>query len=384
MYYTLNFIKKTNTLAFFKLLTIYLINIIYQERILSVKIAKAKAKLMLENPYFGSIVSTLEFGINNEIETYKNNGEKLLYNESYIDEIDGDDVEFILASSAMHRVLQHQNRAIDRHSKVWQFASELVVNAMMIQNGFELPIKATYQDRFRGMYVEEVYAVLINEMEDEYAQENEEQITQDDESLDQEFLEQLFKKLENADALPKDLEYILTRHKSHRINWRDELYRYIATYDKSQFNFFPPNRKYLYRGIYIPSLSSDLLSIVIAIDTSGSIDDELLAIFLAEVEAIMENYPHYQIELIQADNKVQSHEIFTTGEPLNYTIKGRGATNFIPTFEYIDDKIGTPTLLIYFSDGAGKFPQIAPSYDVLWVSHKAIEIPFGDNIVMEN
>jgi predicted metal-dependent peptidase len=338
---------------------------------------------MLENPYFGSIVSTLDICSNNQIETYKGNGERLYYNEDYIEECDSDDVEFILASSAMHRVLQHQNRAIERHSKVWQLASDFVVNSMMMQNGFELPIKANYQDRFREMYVEEVYAILMDEMEDEYAKENEEQITQDDESLDQEFLEQLFKKFEESNMLPKDIEYILTQHKSHTINWRDELYRYIATYDKSQFSFFPPNMKYLYRGIYIPSLNSDLLSIVVAIDTSGSIDDGLLATFLAEVEAIMENYPHYQIDLIQADSKVQSHQVFTTGEPINYRVKGRGATNFIPTFEYIDTAIGIPTLLIYFSDGAGEFPKDLPAYDVLWVSHKAIEVPFGDNIVME-
>jgi len=349
---------------------------------LNPKITKAKAKLMLENPYFGSIVSTLDMRLNSEIETYKSNGEKLDYNESYIEEIDLEDVEFILASSAMHRVLQHQNRAIDRHSKVWSLASDFVVNAMMMQNGFELPIKASYQDRFRGMYVEEVYEVLIDEMEDEYAKEQEEQITQD-ESLDEEFLQQLFKRLEESDALPKELEYLLKPHKSYQVNWRDELYRYIASYDKSQFSFFPPNMKYLYRGIYIPSLSSDLLSIVVAIDTSGSIDDELLRVFLGEVEAIMENYPHYEIELIQADSKVQSHELFSSGEPLNYEIKGRGATNFIPTFEYIDEKIGTPTLVIYFSDGAGEFPNNPPNYEVLWVSHRAIEVPFGDVIVME-
>jgi len=337
---------------------------------------------MLENPYFGTIISTLTLQNTQELESYKSDGKTLFYNENYLDTIESEDVEFILASSAMHRVLRHQNRAIDRHSKVWQLASELVVNAMMIQNGFELPLKATYQDRFRGMYVEEVYAVLIDEMEDEYLHEEEEKIIDDETSLDQEFLEQLFKKLENNDMLPKDLEYILSQHKRYHINWRDQLYRYIATYDKSQFSFFPPNMKYLYRGFYIPSLKSDLLNIVIAIDTSGSIDDALLTTFLGEIEAIMENYPHYQIDLIQADSKVQSHEIFTSGEPLTYTIKGRGATNFIPTFEYIEANIGVPTLLIYFSDGAGQFPTIAPHYDVLWVSNHPIEVPFGDSIVM--
>jgi len=352
------------------------------KRTTPLKIAHAKAKLMLENPYFGSIVATLELFNDSALQTYKGKGAKLLYNEEYINTLEHEEVEAILASAATQRVLQHQHRAFKGYSKVWQLASELVANAIVVQNGFELPLESSYQDRFRGMYLEEVYGVLCDEMEDEYLPDNEEQIIHD-ESLDEEFLEQLYTKFEDTLALPKDLHCILKPRKSHKINWRDRLYRHISAYDKSQFSFFPPNRKYLYRGVYIPSLSSDLLSIVVAIDTSASIDDELLALFLGEIEAIMENYPHYQIDLIQADSKIQSHEVFTTGETLSCTIKGRGATHFAPTFEYINEHLNTPTLLLYFSDGAGEFPTQQPPYDVLWVSPKAIHVPFGENIAME-
>ena len=132
------------------------------------------------------------------------------------------------------------------------------------------------------MYIEEVYTILESEMDYDYQEEeekNKEQTIEDD-SLDEEFMQQIIKKLEKSNSLPKDLEYILPS-KKNSINWRDELYRYIASYDKSLYQFFPPNMKYLYQGIYLPSLQSDLLNITIAIDTSASIDENLLSIFLS-------------------------------------------------------------------------------------------------------
>ena len=344
------------------------------------KISQAKSKLMLEYPYFGTIASSLNIEVKNDIQSYQNSGDKLYYNSQYIDSVDSEDVEFILASASMHKVLNHQNRNKKSSSKLWQLASDLVVNSMLVSNGLELPIMANYQDRFDKMYVEEVYTILESEMSDEY-EEQESQDIVEDLSQDEEFMQQIIQKLEKNNSLPKDLEYI-SPSKAKSINWQDELYRYIASYDKSLYQFFPPNMKYLYMGIYLPSLQSDLLHITIAIDTSGSIDEDLLSLFLSQIESIMQHYPNYKIELIQADDKIQSHQTFINGDTLDYTIKGRGATDFRVVFDYIDKYIDHPTLLIYFSDGDGIFPQDIPNYDTLWVLNRDIELPFGDTIII--
>jgi predicted metal-dependent peptidase len=161
------------------------------------------------------------------------------------------------------------------------------------------------------------------------------------------------------------------------------LYRYIASYAKSSFSFMPPNMKYLYRGIYLPSLSSDLLRIVISIDSSGSVDKGLLGLFLGEVESITQQYPNYEIDLIMADAKIQSHEVFLPGESLEYEIKGGGGTDFRPVFEYIDRHIDYPSLLIYFTDGLGTFPLQEPNYDLLWVMPERQDVPFGEVMLIE-
>jgi predicted metal-dependent peptidase len=405
------------------------------------KIQKAKARLMLEHPYFGTIASSLTLEKSDAIEAFLSDGNILQYNDDYFEAAPLEDVEFALANGAMHTVLRHQKRAGERYDWLWQLATDYTINSMLVRNGLSLPDRANYQDRFEGMYAEEVYEVLRSEIineelsgdenlkeqaHDEQGKSNNDRVSEEgkgteeneerprqtaysdakndsgnpeapaehredeepemdleaEERMAREFYEQLFEKMNRQGTLPRDLKLLVPEYFSHRVDWRERLYRYIADHAKSSFTFLPPNMKYLYRGIYLPSLSSDLLRIVIAIDTSGSIDEKLLAIFLGEVQSITQQYPNYEIDIVTADMNIQSHELFLPGETLNYEIKGRGGTDFRPVFDYIDRQIDYPTLLIYFTDGLGTFPEDEPSYDLLWVMPEERKVPFGEVVVL--
>ena len=392
------------------------------------KINKAKARLMLEHPYFGTLASALKLEKNNELLTFSSDGERMSYNSEYVEKLELNEVEFMMANGAMHSVLKHQHRISGRTNWLWQTATDYVVNGMLVKNGMNAPVYANYEAKFEGMYAEEVYELLRAEMnsDEEYAsqKQQEEQIaevddvhaenlslqqelvessntdnveydesdtieesntTPDSESLNEEMkehFEQIFQKLKRQGNLPKDLKLLIPEYFSHKVNWREMLYGYIASYAKSTYSFVPPNMKYLYRGIYLPSLSSDLLRIVIAIDTSGSVDESLLAEFLGEINSIMQSYPNYEIDIITADAKVQSHEVFFSGESLNYEISGGGGTDFRPVFEYIDSYIDYPTLLLYFTDGMGTYPNRDVNYDVLWIMPEEKDVPFGEVVTL--
>ncbi len=394
------------------------------------KIEKAKARLMLDHPYFGTLASALKLEKNNEILTFSSDGERMTYNSEYLDNLNVSEVEFMMANGAMHSVLKHRHRASGRTNWLWQTATDYVVNGMLVKNGMQPPVYANYEAKFDGMYAEEVYELLRAEMnsDEELASEEQqtEQIqevddvhaenqtvqkemtasddaknTEKDNNADQpsesqsapnldelseelkEHFEQIFQKLKRQGNLPKDLKFVVPEYFSHKVDWRERLYGYIASYAKSTYSFVPPNMKYLYRGIYLPSLSSDLLRIVVAVDTSGSIDEALLSEFLGEINSIMQSYPNYEIDLITADAKVQSHKVFLPGETLDYEISGGGGTDFRPVFEYIDSYINYPTLLLYFTDGMGTFPEQEASYDVMWIMPEEKEVPFGEVMVLE-
>jgi len=386
------------------------------------KIEKAKAKLMLDHPYIGSVATALKLDDNKETLTFKSDGVHLCYNGEYFDTVPIDEIAFALANGAMHALLKHTERTHDRVGRIWQAATDMAVNAMLVKNDFILPPYAYYDERFEGMYAEEIYDILTDEMiyndtldeseaptpDDQPDKENKETSDSDEESSNaslpteevslkeismeelealqeelREHFEQIFQKFNRQGELPKGLEILVPRYFSHKIHWQELLYRYIAQFAKSTYSFIPPNMKYLYRGIYLPSLSSDLLRIVIAVDTSGSVDESLLSLFLGEIESIMQSYGNYEIDLITADAKVQSHQTYLPGERLEYRVSGGGGTDFRPTFAYIDREINYPTLLLYFTDGMGTFPQDEPSFDVMWVMPEEKEVPFGEVLLIE-
>jgi predicted metal-dependent peptidase len=174
------------------------------------------------------------------------------------------------------------------------------------------------------------------------------------------------------------MERFAKKIKTNNIDWKFELYNAINKHMRNNYAFMPPNKKHIYRGVALPSLTSDTLSLVVAIDTSGSIKEDILGAFIGEFKSIMQNFPAVSIELIIADAKVHNHYSFIGGEDMDFALKGGGGTDYRPTFEFIDANIPHSSMVLYFTDREGIFPRIPPNYEVLWaLSQNKGKIPFG-------
>ena len=356
------------------------------------KLENAKTKLMLEKPYFGSLVTSIELRINNNIASIRPLGDVLEYNEEYLEVLSVNEVSTILANGAMHQALFHSERGEGKVSSVWRLASDYAINDLLVENGFMLPPMANYASRFERLYAEQIYTTLLGELDltendndpvDEQQTEEFEEQDLPEELLAQEeyelLLEQLNIKLEKHGDLPKGIERFVERKTQPKIAWRDELYRYVNAHAKSDYRMFPPSKKHLYRGVALPSIYGEELKIVVAIDTSASIDDELLESFLTELYEIMQVFTHYIIELIECDSTIQNIQRLTPQEPLEPSLKGGGGTNFTPVFDHVMQMNEDFKFLIYFTDGKGSFPNYEPNIDVLWVVPKVEgEFPFGE------
>ena len=347
---------------------------------------------MLENPYFGSLVTSIELRVNANIASFRPLGDVLEYNDEYLDVLDMKEVSTILANAAMHQALFHSERGKDKVSSVWNLASDYAINDLLVENGFMLPPMANYASRFEMLYAEQIYQILLDELdlkENDESRDNEEEPSEEMEEQDipeellakEEYellLEELNIKLEQHGDLPKGIERFVKSTSKAKISWRDELYRYVNAHAKSDYRMFPPSKKHLYRGIALPSIYGEELKIVVAIDTSASIDDTLLKLFLAELYEIMQVFTHYVIELIECDASIQNVQRLTPMESLEPTLKGGGGTNFRPVFDYVEALNEDFKFLIYFTDGKGAFPQYEPLIDTLWVMSESCDVPFGE------
>ena len=372
-------------------------------------LTKAKSQLTTKYPYFGMLASRLKHEENSNITSYASNGTRFLYNPEFIDSCTIEELSFILTNCVMHHILAHQQRKLKRKGYLWQLATDYAINNLLAKNGMKMPQGVNYDIKFKNMYAEEIYDYLKKELiesgidafDDEKAQKHDEQNNKDltskfrqvkniKENLEEKDEEQweyaaaLAKEVSTRKSLmPLGFERFAKKVEPKDIDWKFELYNAINRHMRNNYAFMPPNKKHLYRGFALPSLTSDTLSLIVAIDTSGSIQEEILGAFIEEFKAIMQNFPAVNIELLIADAKVHAHYSFRGAEDLDFVLKGGGGTDYRPVFEYIDANFPMASMLLYFTDGEGVFPRIPPAYEVLWaLSNKKDRIPFGRSLVI--
>jgi predicted metal-dependent peptidase len=383
---------------------------------LELKISQAKAKLLVNFPYFGTLATRLELKKNDNIGAFLSDGLRLEYNDEYFCSLEISELEFALSNGAMHMVLSHQNRKNSRYTWLWQLATDYAINSMLVQNGMDKPFGANYEERFDGLYAEEIYAILKDEIKNEDFGSDESEETgfnennqrtnqksknsiqdqkRDENSpklegtnvLDQLLLEQFNEKLlqeeMQKEELPLGLERFFELYECSKMNWREELSLAIDRFYKENYQILPPSKKLLYLGTYLPSLTSEHVKITIAVDSSGSIDELLLNSFMSEINSIMADLSSYTIDLLIADAKVHSHETFYAGEMLTCKLQGGGGTDFRPVFEYIEKNLYDTQCLLYFTDLDGFFPKEEPGYEIIWIVPKERDIPFGRMIVID-
>lgn len=375
---------------------------------LEIKISQAKAKLLVEYPYFGTLSSRLELIVNDDIESFKSNGIKLEYNSDYLANLQLSEMEFIFANGAMHATLSHDSRRNNRSGWLWQMATDIAINDMLLQNGMDMPYGAEYREIYAGMYAEEIYAELkadiLRDDEDlEYEADDSDDVEKDSDKkndekqereqikdeLQEEILQEqllaeeaisLLERESQKGEAPESIERFFKLDLVGKIDWREELKIALDRYFRDDYTLLPPSKKLLYEGIYLPSNISTTFRLVIAVDSSGSVDEELLNEFLSEVNFLMNLVQTYQIELFVCDDKIHSYKTFYSGEALDVDLKGGGGTDFRPVFEFIDRNFDDVKLLLYFTDLDGIFPVQAPNYEVKWVGKKMKDVTFGSVI----
>lgn len=175
--------------------------------------------------------------------------------------------------------------------------------------------------------------------------------------------------------LLREIELLL----SPNLDWRTLLWHFVAR-TPSDFGDF--DRRFVYRGLYLDKLETESLNVLVAIDTSGSIADEELAEFIAELRGIQRAYQFIKVTLYYVDADIYGPYDFRDKD-LPPSPRGGGGTDFAVFFE----KILTPSkeeefdIVVYFTDGYGTFPKRHPRLDTLWVisagGEQSNKFPFG-------
>lgn len=142
-----------------------------------------------------------------------------------------------------------------------------------------------------------------------------------------------------------------------KVDWREVFREFVqsAMRGKDEYTWRKMNKSYLANNMYLPSMHSETMGeLVVAIDTSGSIDNEQISEFASELASICETCSPDKVRVLWWDTKVHGEQVFEG----NYDDiakmlkpKGGGGTHVGCVSNYIIKSSINAEALVIFTDG---------------------------------
>lgn len=169
-----------------------------------------------------------------------------------------------------------------------------------------------------------------------------------------------------------------------QIPWRRVLHRFIdQALAKDDYSLTRPNKRYLQEDFIVPGRYGEKVSsIVVALDSSGSMSKEILTKVCRELKGLL---PYAEnMMLIVADAKI--HDVVPFDQIDRYLevgqVRGGGGTDHRPVFNHIVKERLMPKLFVGLTDLISNFPVKAPPYPVIWIApaKSKARAPWGKTI----
>lgn len=196
--------------------------------------------------------------------------------------------------------------------------------------------------------------------------------------------------------LPDSFKRLIGEILEPKVSWQDHLRATMLRVNGSEgLDWAQPDRRSISRDIigYEPIFFGrpsgfGAGTVVVAVDTSGSISDAVIGVFFGEMRGILEDINPAELIVMWCDAKVQRVDICEELEDLielkSKGAPGGGGTSFIPVFKEVERMGLEPDMLVYLTDLYGSFPQEEPNYPVVWGSiSKGEKVPFGELVKIE-
>lgn len=355
------------------------------------KLTKARTQLILDHPFFGSLAMRLGVGLSTEIPTAATDGRHIYWNPDFLESLSNAEVRGVLAHEVLHVTNGHCWRRGDRDHQAWNVACDQAINSILEDCAFRLPdgVVPGIPDKS----AEELYKAPEegNKGEGEKGQstspscgevlDGPSDTTEEEKESWKVAATQAASFAKSQGALPGSLDRMIKELVNPGVDWRVLLKDFIDRTARNDYDWTRPSRRYGHTGCILPGIRSDELpEIVVAVDTSGSIDKEALEQFASEISSILGTF-ETTIHVVYCDTEVRGEQVFQTADlPLSFAPVGGGGTKFDPPFEWVERKNLTPACFIYLTDLCGRVTVNEPEYPVLWVTTCQVGQPFIDRL----
>ena len=142
-----------------------------------------------------------------------------------------------------------------------------------------------------------------------------------------------------------------------KVDWREVFREFVqsAMRGKDEYTWRKMNKSYLANDMYLPSIHSETMGeVVVAIDTSGSIDNEQISEFASELASICETCNPDKVRVLWWDTKVHGEQVFEGNyNDIAKMLKpqGGGGTHVGCVSDYMIKNSINAEVLVVFTDG---------------------------------
>ena len=363
---------------------------------LQTKLAKAKTALVLEHPFIGTIALNMPFEFDENIPTASTNGKRIKFNPEFVNDLTDEEVKFLVAHECLHPMLEHNYRRGERQPKRWNMAADYVINKLLVDDNIGRMPKVGLHDpniyQAGGGTSEGIYNILPEQNEDGDMDGMLDNCEDGDGSPAEQAQQQAEWKVKVAQAaqaakmmgkMSAGLQRLVDEVLAPKVDWRDVLHRFLVKAKTDQRSFARFNRRFLPQGIYLPSSSGETMGeLVFAVDCSGSISQDTINQFAAEIANVKDDLSPARIHVFYFDSQVSHVESYGTDDPLDIKPHGGGGTDFAPVFDKINELDIEPVAIVFLTDLCCSSFGDEPSCPVLWVTTDAGTAPFGETVLM--
>src|ERR1700739_3186884 len=134
----------------------------------SMRIRKARTALLLDHPFFGSLLYRRKDRESRAVKTMATDGISLLWNPEFVETLTAATLAGTLAHEVMHPALLHHLRRSGRDPKRWNIACDYAINPLLVDAGLKLPEGVLLENRFRGMSAEQIYNLLESDQDSDH------------------------------------------------------------------------------------------------------------------------------------------------------------------------------------------------------------------------
>lgn len=346
---------------------------------------RAKIGLMRtkNSTFIATVLFSLKFSWDDSIPTACTNGLNLQINPTFFLDLSEDHRVFVLAHEAWHVAFQHMTRYGTRTFKIWNMATDYVINNLLFNQGYGMPDWVLRDHQYDGLTAEQVYKILeqdpssqpSNFQMDMQAPGDGQSTPGDQQAIDDQITRVLIKattraKMSNQEAgsIPGDILAGLQKLLNPKLPWHIILARYLSDMAPEDYSMRKFNKRFL-PDFYLPTLHSEALGeIVCAVDTSGSVTDEQFTQFISEIQGIKSQLNPKKLTVLDFDTCIRAiHTLDETQDVSSISFTGRGGTRVEEVLEYMNTH--RPQAMLIFTDGYFTYPDIAPEVPLIWIIH---------------